>query len=150
MNDSWSWASGLFEGEGSISIGPRGGRLSLGMKDRDVVERFAVVAGAGHVRMDKRPNPRHSDIWRWEVSAWGDRKRILEAMLPYLGERRSERALAMLATPPKAHWNTRKTHCKRGHPFSGANLAIGRTGIRRCRACCRLRQRKEYLVGSAT
>jgi HNH endonuclease len=36
----------------------------------------------------------------------------------------------------------RKTHCKRGHPLSGANLRIdSRTGVRICRACAAEHQR---------
>lgn len=31
--------------------------------------------------------------------------------------------------------NARKTHCKNGHPFGGANLHILPNGNRRCRAC---------------
>lgn len=36
------------------------------------------------------------------------------------------------------HPNAKKTHCKRGHPFSGENLAFTPDGRRRCRACYRL------------
>ena len=40
--------------------------------------------------------------------------------------------------------NARKTHCLRGHPFSGENLRIDRTNRRICRACKRLeRARRE-------
>lgn len=31
--------------------------------------------------------------------------------------------------------NSRKTHCKKGHPFAGDNLQITTAGRRRCRAC---------------
>jgi hypothetical protein len=33
--------------------------------------------------------------------------------------------------------NAAKTHCAKGHPFSGDNLHIGPTGRRFCRACWR-------------
>ena len=36
--------------------------------------------------------------------------------------------------------NARKTHCKRGHPLSGENLAIGTNGSRQCRACAKIRR----------
>lgn len=35
--------------------------------------------------------------------------------------------------------NSRKTHCKQGHPFAGANLLIS-GGVRVCRTCKRRRQ----------
>lgn len=39
------------------------------------------------------------------------------------------------------HPNARKTHCKRGHPFDGANTYIlPGSGSRACRACIRARQ----------
>ncbi len=37
--------------------------------------------------------------------------------------------------------NARKTHCLRGHPFSGDNLRITPTGGRVCRACHRIAER---------
>jgi hypothetical protein len=37
--------------------------------------------------------------------------------------------------------NRQKTHCLRGHPFSGENLAIRPNGSRRCRACHKLHKR---------
>ena len=40
-------------------------------------------------------------------------------------------------------WESRQTHCLRGHPFAGDNLHIVQ-GSRRCRACDRLRDRKYY------
>lgn len=35
---------------------------------------------------------------------------------------------------PKGHHNTRKTHCPKGHPYSGDNLTIS-NGRRHCRTC---------------
>lgn len=53
---------------------------------------------------------------------------------------------------------SRKTHCKRGHPLSGDNLAINSEGSRLCRECRRMlgrrndtayRQRKRAAIDSA-
>ena len=38
--------------------------------------------------------------------------------------------------------NLAKMHCKRGHPYSGANLYINPKGARVCRACVALSARK--------
>lgn len=38
--------------------------------------------------------------------------------------------------------NARKTHCKHGHPLSGANLHIKPDGERRCRTCSREEMRR--------
>lgn len=38
--------------------------------------------------------------------------------------------------------NFKKTHCKRGHPFAGANLIFNTSGHRQCRECRNMRARK--------
>ena len=38
--------------------------------------------------------------------------------------------------------NARKTHCIRGHPLSGYNLVIDRTGGRQCRTCLNATRRR--------
>src|SRR4030095_5792026 len=43
------------------------------------------------------------------------------------------------------HWESRKTHCKRGHPFAGTNL-IPRNGKRECRKCKNELQNKRYFL----
>ena len=40
------------------------------------------------------------------------------------------------------HYNSKKTHCKRGHPLSGENLGRSTTG-RLCKTCERERQRRQ-------
>lgn len=41
-----------------------------------------------------------------------------------------------------AAFNSRKTHCKHGHPFDEANTRIAPDGSRACRACGRERTRR--------
>ena len=38
-----------------------------------------------------------------------------------------------------------KTHCKRGHPFTGVNLYVAPTGKRGCHICMKMRARRTYL-----
>lgn len=44
----------------------------------------------------------------------------------------------------------RRTHCPRGHPYSGDNLHMRPNGSRRCRACHRLEQRRYASVKALT
>lgn len=48
------------------------------------------------------------------------------------------------STPPVPvnpdHRNSRKTHCKRGHTYSGENLWVDGRGDRYCRECIRIRK----------
>lgn len=45
--------------------------------------------------------------------------------------------------------NAAKTHCPKGHPYSGENLRITPTGRRACRACNRIRKLAEYYRNKA-
>jgi hypothetical protein len=38
--------------------------------------------------------------------------------------------------------NAAKTHCIKGHPFSGPNLILRKSGVRECRTCANARRRK--------
>lgn len=40
------------------------------------------------------------------------------------------------------HANTKKTHCKHGHPFTSENTGRGRNGSRTCITCARTRHRR--------
>lgn len=42
--------------------------------------------------------------------------------------------------------NSRKTHCKRGHPFDEANTYLTKQGARYCRACHVLHERRYQLA----
>lgn len=42
--------------------------------------------------------------------------------------------------------NARKTHCKRGHPLSGANLYVRTNGSRVCKECQRLVRRGQVIA----
>lgn len=37
-----------------------------------------------------------------------------------------------------------KTHCPKGHPYSGINLWTSKTGARQCRTCHRIRAKADY------
>ncbi len=111
LERDWAWAAGLFEGEGCVinrrrkppqeKYWKRG--LSVQMGDGDVVQRFAAVVGAGSVRHQTNDIPSRPDhwttMWCWSCTNWPDIERILNELLPYLGMRRREAALALLANP---------------------------------------------------
>jgi hypothetical protein len=46
------------------------------------------------------------------------------------------------------HAKTRQTHCKNGHPLSGANVRIRVNGHRRCLECARIRNLARKAVSS--
>jgi hypothetical protein len=149
----WAWAAGVFEGEGSAVCRPmsrkRPGqwqrRLQVAMSDRDVLERFRDVVGAGQVRSTKTPEFTHLGARRrpmfiWTCSKWPEIERIARTLLPWLGAKRTGQVGVLLEHPAGPVGRRSPTHCKRGHPLHGpgADLYVyGRE--RQCRRCHALR-----------
>ncbi len=92
-----AWMAGLFEGEGCFTMRRNHTlRMEIAMTDRDVVERFAKLAGVGNVNsLDKRVHQR-KEQWRWSIS--GEKAIALALELrPWLGTRRGARVDEILA-----------------------------------------------------
>lgn len=90
-----AWASGIYEGEGSLKKDKRKlatFELKIKMTDYDVVRQLQKVWGVGSVRDVKVP-PNCKDAWIWSVCNKADIHYILTSMLPFLGERRTYDAL---------------------------------------------------------
>jgi hypothetical protein len=87
-------------------------------------------------------------MFKWTVNKKADVLRIIDNVMPWLGERRAARAQELIgfADALPGH-NSDKTHCIHGHPFSGDNLYEWR-GKRVCKTCKSARQveRKNRLV----
>ena len=97
MNDI-AWATGLFEGEGSININPSRqwcASLQLAMSDKDILDRFQSIFG-GYIYDKKKQQPHHKKMWTWQVASAADVKKVLLQMLPLLGHRRAYKALNTL------------------------------------------------------
>ena len=104
LSNSTAWATGLFEGEGTIFIklnkqkGKCYPHLSLSMTDKDVVEKFAKAVGSSHITgpYKSKSNPHWKPRYQWFCGRKEDVIRILNDFLPYLGERRACKALDAL------------------------------------------------------
>lgn len=95
-----AWAAGLFEGEGCISrSAARTVRFQLKMQscDHDVIERFHQIVGLGQVYGPLRRSLAYKPFWIWTTGRAGSVACVLEAFLPYLGKRRSEKAVEAIA-----------------------------------------------------
>lgn len=104
-----AWAAGLFEGEGSILVAMKHDRpgkscpsLSMGSVDRDVLDRFARVAGGkvyGPYKGQGRRTPEHyRPIYQWKLTGIERVQAVLREFWPYLGERRQARAADAIAS----------------------------------------------------
>ncbi len=126
--DCWPWIGGK-------------GRGRFYLNGRSVLASHVVLVLAGRDRPDDKQmachtcdnpncvNPSH--LW------WGTN---IENVADMINRRR--------------HRNNRKTHCLRGHEFSGDNLLARENGQRGCRICQRARnaayKRRKTLVSAST
>src|SRR5690554_5115221 len=110
----FAWLAGLFEGEGSIIFRAKNSvELVLGMVDEDVVDRVERGAGCGNRWTQDRDDRSKTMFW-WSVSRKSDVERLLREMLPYFGERRSQRATEALLRLENCRPVGTKDVCGRG------------------------------------
>jgi len=133
-----AWAAGLFEGEGCIGVWKTQKnhvlpliRLTITMTDRDVLERFCAVVQCGKVGGERRyGRPHHKPAFVWCISNRSDVERILLALLPWFGERRSAKAREALAEIAKLNMT-----CE----YCGVTFRSHRISSRFCSVKCRNR-----------
>lgn len=94
VNVDDAWLAGLFEGEGCLYAHASTGtwQVTIAMCDEDVVRRAHAIAGVGTVRWVRPGRENWSPQWRFTTGARDDIHQMLTRLLPYLGERRTEKA----------------------------------------------------------
>lgn len=109
MHHDLSWAIGLFEGEGSVTVvttqhGHKHIQIRLCMVDEDVVDRFHVaVGGIGRRGIQKGQNG-GKQLYRWAITRDEHSRQFLSQVYPYLGLRRQQIIREKLAVADKLHW----------------------------------------------
>jgi hypothetical protein len=89
------WLAGILEGEGSfISAGYCS--IQVTMTDRDIIARLVAITGVGRVHERRPQKSNHKPSQLWVVAQHEQIRHPIEAVLPWLGERRSEAALRLL------------------------------------------------------
>lgn len=129
----WHWLAGILEGEGCFGHSPNTAFISIGMTDRDVMERVSRMFGT---TLFSTLRPPCKEMFRTKIS--GHRAAgMMMTVYGLMGARRKAKIRESIA-----EWKTRlihqslRTHCLRGHPLSGPNLYLyPKTGMRACRAC---------------
>ena len=89
------WAAALFEGEGWISPKERGWQVAIASSDIDVRDAFYNIVKVGKIYgpyRRKASKPHHKSMYEWKVTKPLEVVNLLQKLLPYFCERRSQRA----------------------------------------------------------
>jgi hypothetical protein len=128
-----------------MSIAKNGGtRISIGMADRDVIDRVNALFPCRTIQV-VAPKPirggaQPRTIYTWRTSDPVKVREFLTLVFSWLGERRAAKACEVLAhldsRPGTGGHNRAKTHCAQGHEYTPENTYIRKgTTHRHCRAC---------------
>jgi hypothetical protein len=90
-----AWLAGILEGEGSFLSGASIG-ITVAMTDQDVIQRLQSLTGVGRIHKVGRQKAHHKDAWVWAVRRRTHIRLLIDAVLPWLGQRRSVAALKVL------------------------------------------------------
>lgn len=126
-----AWLAGWLEGEGCFWIAGRGARIQGTTTDKDVAERAQRLAG-GRLHSCQRSDRKLR--WDWIVARRDEVEPLLQALQPWMGERRGAKVAELLAhleahppilefNPPHgtlARYRSRRFRC-RCEPCRGAN-----------------------------
>lgn len=92
-----AWLAGLLEGEGCFCLRANGSSfINCSMTDEDTVRRVHEITKAGTVTTPAL-RPGCKQVWAWRTGAREDVIRICNAVLPYMGQRRSAKIRELLA-----------------------------------------------------
>lgn len=90
-----AWLAGVCEGEGSFGVtnagSANGAAMRVRMTDEDVVRRCQAVAGVGSVTGPTVYAEPRKPTWQWSVYRRDDLLPLLEAIRPFMGQRRGAR-----------------------------------------------------------
>lgn len=89
------WVVGLIEGEGSVSLYRNCPRVSIGMTDRDTIERYRTVLGLKtKIIVESRKNNLKT-MYRVRVNGM-QAMLFMEDLFPYMSQRRQQRIQEIL------------------------------------------------------
>lgn len=103
--ESLIWAAGLFEGEGCISTGFRKEKgkgkirtvLAISSTDLDVLKKLQNICGGTVIGPKIRKIPNRKPVYEWRLHKFKEIAFLLEFWLPFLGERRRDKAAEALS-----------------------------------------------------
>ena len=96
-----AWLAGWLEGEGCFNVasvnGSRMARIAAGSTDRDILDYALTITGVGNITLRKRGPTNVKPLWMWSVNAQDDVRALMVRILPWMGERRTQKIRAIMA-----------------------------------------------------
>ena len=170
--DSFAWAAGLFDAEGSTSLSEHRSHAGYKYVEASITQasgqavpqelvRFAMIIGVGKTYGPYKQDGATEPIYRWRIQTADGVRRTLHALQPWLGEVKlvqARRALAAIDAQPSLHrgrveWGSHKTHCIHGHEYATARVkpyasrttsGTQRRDSKQCLSCVRNYARRAY------
>lgn len=162
--DSFAWAAGLFDAEGSVSLSDHQSHPGYKVIEASVTQggyestpeelrRMQALVARGNVNGPYAQEGANEMVYRWRLSRSDDVWAMLHLLQPLLGSVKRSQAIAALRVVDsqpalargRADWGSHKTHCVHGHEYATARLrhyASRGVGIQRrlskqCLVCTR-------------
>lgn len=130
------WAAGLFDAEGSVSIGKHHTHLGYKVIDASVTQigaaaapeelvRFRSMIALGKVNGPYDQAGASGPVYRWRLSRVDEVRVLLHLLGPWIGttkRRQALNAIRVIDAQPvlprgRAEWGRHKTHCVHGHEY---------------------------------
>lgn len=135
------WSAGFLEGEGSFGLIRKQASVKAAQVQREPLERLqAIFGGAIYTCSPNGPNSQPYFQWSTHSTKAAGIAMTLYTLMSPRRQQQIERLLDVWKSSSDGS-NALKTHCKRGHSYSGDNLYVFRGG-RYCRACKLNHQRR--------
>lgn len=139
--DSFAWAAGLFDAEGSVSLSDHHSHAGYKVIEASITQggiesipeeltRIHALVGRGNVNGPYVQEGANELVYRWRASRPDDVRTLLHLIDPWLGAVKRTQALSALrvidAQPilprGRVEWGSHKTHCVHGHEYATARL----------------------------
>jgi len=172
--DSFAWAAGLFDAEGSTSLSDHRSHagykvieasITQGSKagQPDELVRFTSAIDIGKIYGPYLQDGANEPVHRWRACTVNDVRRAIHLLQPWLGDVKRTQAwtaLAIVDQQPalargRPEWGSHKTHCTHGHeyatarirPYVSRGVGVQRRDNQQCLVCVREQARARQTLG---
>lgn len=170
--DSFAWAAGLFDAEGSTSLSDHRShagykaieasmtQLSAAGEPQELL-RFRATIGLGYNNGPYTQAGARELVYRWRLHTADGIRLLVHLLQPWLGSVKRDQALQALSLVDSepllprgsVDWGFHKTHCIHGHEYAAARVrpyvprspgGVERRASKQCLACVREQARARY------